>query len=358
MLHQLEVKLTNDTYPIYIGENLILDTDLLAKHFAGNKIMIVTNETLAKLYSPKLLQTLDKFTCDQIILPDGEQYKTLATWETILDELVKCQHHRDSTLIALGGGVIGDISGFAAASYQRGIAFIQIPTTLLAQVDASIGGKTAVNHPQGKNYIGAFHQPNAVIIDINTLDTLPEREFCAGLSEIVKAALVSDADFFVWLEKNVSAIMSRDKETLSQAIFQACKIKRDIVISDEKEKNIRALLNLGHTFAHSIEKILGFGTWLHGEAVAVGLVLAAKLSQARGLTSQDDTRRIENLLLKMKLPVKTPPQVTFSQLLADVKMDKKVKQDQLCFILLNAIGSAFISNSVTEAELKRLISTN
>ncbi len=354
ILHQLWVNLKNNSYPIYIGEDLLHDKAIFAEHLQNKRLMVVTNNTVADLYLSKLKQSLADFQVDSIILPDGEQYKTLATWESILDELIKCKHHRDSTLLTLGGGVIGDMGGFAAATYMRGIDFIQIPTTLLSQVDASIGGKTAVNHPGGKNFIGAFAQPKAVIIDINTLDTLPEREFNAGLAEIVKAALIKDLEFFNWLEKNVAAIMLRNKKILSEAILRACKIKCDIVAVDEKENNIRALLNLGHTFAHAIERALGYGTWLHGEAVAAGLVLAAKLSHVKGLTTAAECEQIENLLLKMNLPTKMPKDITFVQLMEGMRMDKKVKQDQLRFILLNSIGQAIISDNISEQDLHKL----
>lgn len=353
-LRQIDVNLPHHSYPIYIGNQLFNRLDLLSRHVTSKQIMIVTNETVAKLYLPPLQQTLANFKCDHIILPDGEDHKTLIQWEKILNHLAEQKHHRDSTLITLGGGVIGDMGGFAAACYQRGIAFIQIPTTLLAQVDASIGGKTAVNHPIGKNLIGAFHQPNAVIIDTGLLTTLPTREFASGLAEIVKAALIRDANFFSWLENHVDALITQQPDILSTAIYNACVIKRDIVIQDEKEQNIRALLNLGHTFGHAIEHELQYGHWLHGEAVAVGLVLAAKLSVRFNLISQQDWLRIVNLLTAMQLPTELPPHLKLEHLIKAMRMDKKVKQDRLPFILLAGIGSAFINHEVTEQDLQNL----
>lgn len=350
----LEVKFSEHSYPIYIGEEIFNSKTLLQKHIAGNQLMIVTNETVAPLYLNKLKETLSSWQCDSVILPDGESYKTLVQWEHILNTLAERKHHRDSTLITLGGGVVGDIGGFAAACYQRGIAFIQIPTTLLSQIDASIGGKTAVNHPVGKNLVGAFHQPNAVIIDTKLLSTLPKREFNAGLAEMVKAALISDADFFSWLEKHYKAILNLKADILSQAIYESCQIKQKIVMQDEKEQHIRALLNLGHTFAHAIEHELQYGYWLHGEAVSVGLVLATRLSQELGWINKDDQQRIENLLRNMQLPTELPAQLLMSDLLNTMLMDKKVKQNRRHFILLKAIGSAFISSEVSDQDLQKL----
>ena len=352
--HTLNVNIPNHEYPVYIGENLFTNTALLKKHIKGKQVMVVTNETLAKLYLPKLIQSLDAWQCEQFIIPDGEQYKTLTTWESILNQLAEKKHHRDSTLITLGGGVVGDMGGFAAACYQRGIAFIQIPTTLLSQVDASIGGKTAINHPIGKNLVGAFHQPKAVIIDYTVLKTLPERELKAGIAEIVKAALIKDKDFFCWLETNYQDILSLTDTVVAESILRACTIKRDIVVADEKETSIRALLNLGHTFAHAIERKLDYGKWLHGEAVAAGLVLAAKLSHHLNHISLADQNRIVSLLSQIGLPTTLPENLTIADLIPAMRMDKKVQQDKLPFILLHEIGNAFIANNVREQDLLKL----
>ncbi|OGO91377.1 MAG: 3-dehydroquinate synthase [Coxiella sp. RIFCSPHIGHO2_12_FULL_42_15] len=353
-LLSLDVMLPHHHYPIYIGQDIFNAPALLQKHIAGKQVMIVTNDTLASLYLSRLQSALASWQCDHVVLPDGEQYKTLSQWERIIHALAEHKHHRDATLVTLGGGVIGDLGGFAAACYQRGIPFIQIPTTLLSQVDASIGGKTGVNHAIGKNLIGAFHQPNAVIIDTKLLYTLPKREFTSGLAEIVKAALISDAHFFGWLEQHTDELLALKYEILSQAIYQSCKIKRDIVVQDEKEQNIRALLNLGHTFGHAIERELHYGHWLHGEAIAVGLALAAQLSQHLNFISLHEQQRIINLLIKMQLPTKLPPQLSMKNLMSAMQMDKKIKQNRLPFILLKGIGSAFISRGVTEQDLQQL----
>ncbi len=350
-MHKITVDLPQQSYPIYIGENIYADSNLLTQHISGNKILILSNETIAPLYLTKLRQSLSTFICDVVLLPDGEVHKTIQNWEKILDVLAQQQHHRDSTLITLGGGVIGDMGGFAAASYQRGIDFIQIPTTLLAQVDASIGGKTAINHAAGKNLIGAFHQPSAVIIDTLCLNTLPEREFKSGLAEIVKAALIADSAFFQWLEENCQALLDRESNTLITAIEKSCLIKKTIVIQDEKELGVRALLNLGHTFAHAIEKSLGYGSWLHGEAVAAGLVLASRLSLQRQHITQNEQQRIEKLLKNLGLPIKLPTTLLPEQIIACMRMDKKVKKDKLRFILLNGIGQAAIYDDVTDDEI-------
>lgn len=354
ILQQLDITLPQHSYPIYIGENLFNDVTILRNHIPGKQVMIVTNKTLEKLYLTPLQRTLKSFQVNTLVLEDGEQFKNLAHWELILNALTEHQHHRDTTLITLGGGVIGDMGGFAAACYQRGIPFIQIPTTLLAQVDASIGGKTAVNHSVGKNLIGAFHQPNAVIIDLNTLKTLAKREFHAGLAEIVKAALIKDADFFSWLETSCPDILNMKQKTLAEAVKRACEIKKHFVVADEKEAGIRAHLNLGHTFAHAIEKSLGYGTWLHGEAVACGLVLAAQLSQQQGLISQQETQRIQQLLEKMQLPTQLPKELSLDVLLAHMQMDKKILQNKLRFILLEQIGQAIISDQITSHDLKKI----
>lgn len=330
-------------YPIYIGVDLLNDKTLLCQYIKAHQIMIVTNDTVAPFYLEPLKTIFQSFQCDPFLLPDGEQFKDVKHWQEILNKLIAGNHHRDTTLIALGGGVIGDLTGFAAACYQRGVDFIQLPTTLLAQVDASIGGKTAVNHPAGKNLIGAFHQPKAVVIDLNTLHTLPTREFNAGISEIIKVALICDNEFFIDLEKNITYLLRRDLDYLKTAIKRACEIKRDIVSSDEKEKNgQRTLLNLGHTFGHAIEQLLGYGNWLHGEAVAAGLVLASEFSFYLGLISSDAVNRVRELLQQIPLPTQLPKEISQDFLLAVMHRDKKVMNGRLNLVLLERIGRAII----------------
>lgn len=356
-IQSIPVNFKDVAYPIYIGSQLLTE-NLLRQHIRGHQAMIVSNETVASLYSSLVKQSLHDLPCDEILLPDGEQYKNLAQLQRIWDALANHAHHRDTTLIALGGGVIGDITGFAAACYQRGVDFIQIPTTLLAQVDASIGGKTAINHSKGKNLIGAFHQPRAVIIDIDTLKTLPQREYNAGIAEIIKAALICDAEFFTWLENNISALLQQNKEVTITAIKRACEIKRDIVMVDEKEiSGERALLNLGHTFAHAIETTLGYGEWLHGEAVAAGLVLAAQLSYQQGWIPQQDLLRIQQLLERIPLPTTLPKNISIDNFLSCMQMDKKVLAGKLRLILLSAIGKATLTDQLTWDDVRMVVNS-
>ncbi|MFV9988977.1 MAG: 3-dehydroquinate synthase [Coxiella endosymbiont of Dermacentor nuttalli] len=341
----LFVNIKESRYPIYIGTDLLKDKTLLYQYVKGHQIMIVTNKTIAPFYLESLKIIFYDFQCDQFLLPDGEQFKDIRHWQKILNKLITSNHHRDTTLIALGGGIVGDLTGFVAACYQRGVDFIQLPTTLLAQVDASIGGKTAVNHPYGKNLIGAFYQPKVVISDLNTLNTLPQREFNAGISEIIKVALIYDKEFFIDLEKNITSLLKRDLNYLQTTIKRACEIKRDIVNADEKEKTgQRALLNLGHTFGHAIEQLLGYGYWLHGEAVAVGLVLAAELSCYLGLISSYEVNRIRELLQKVPLPTQLPKEIDQDSLLIAMYRDKKVINKHLHLVLLERIGRAIISD--------------
>lgn len=350
-MQTINVSFSDGQYPIYIDRGLLDIAELLQTHIVANQVLIVTNETLALLFLPKLENLLKGFDSNQVILPDGEQYKTLHEWNNILDALANNHHHRDTTLIALGGGVIGDMTGFAAACYHRGVAFIQIPTTLLAQVDASIGGKTAINHPQGKNLIGAFHQPKAVIIDTDTLSTLNDREFFAGIAEIIKAALIRDKDFFEWLETHLDSFLKRNPDVLIEGIYRACKIKRDIVSLDEKELGLRALLNLGHTFGHALEHSLGYGQWLHGEAVAWGILCAAKLSQQLGWLTPSDVKRITDLLRRAHLIKKVPPEITVDLLFNAMQSDKKILNKRLRLILLKGIGEGVISNEVSDEQV-------
>lgn len=347
------VNVKESSYPIYIGADLLNDKKLLYQYIEGSQIMIVTNDTIAPFYLAPLKTIFHDIQCDQFLLPDGEQFKDIKQWQEILNKLIAVNHHRNTTLIALGGGVVGDLTGFAAACYQRGVDFIQLPTTLLAQVDASIGGKTAVNHPSGKNLIGAFHQPKAVIIDLNTLHTLPLREFNAGIAEIIKAALIYDEEFYIDLETNITSLLRRDLDYLQTAIKRACEIKRDIVSEDEKEKTSqRALLNLGHTFGHAIEQLLGYGYWLHGEAVAVGLILAAELSSYLGLIRSDEVNRARELLQQIPLPTQLPKEISQDSLLDAMHRDKKAMNDRLRLVLLERIGSAFISGQINDDTLK------
>ncbi len=346
MVHTIE-----NSYPIYIGKSLINKNTIFNKHLTGNKFMLVTSDNIPCNYAQSVAAACQPSHVDTLVLPDGEAHKTFDSWKRIIDSLLKNKHHRDTTLIAVGGGVIGDVVGFAAACYQRGVHFIQVPTSLLAQVDASIGGKTAINHPIGKNMIGAFHQPQAVIIDIDTLQTLPTREFSTGMAEIIKAALLTDADFFSMLEKNAADIISGDHNLLVEVIYHACRIKRDIVVQDEKElSGQRALLNLGHTFGHALENISGYGKWLHGEAVAIGVVLAAKLSQLKYGFSE--TQRIIDLLKHYNLPYALPRDINLNHFISAMQYDKKVFNNQLRFILLQRVGHAVICDNVSPSELE------
>ena len=282
-MKKLNLNLGKKSYPIYIGENLLAQADYLTKHIAGKQVMIVSNTTVAPLYIDKVKSLLTDFEVCEVILPDGEQYKNLDTVNQIFTSLLENRFDRSSTLIALGGGVIGDMTGFAAACYQRGVNFIQIPTTLLSQVDSSVGGKTGVNHPLGKNMIGAFYQPKAVIIDVDTLDTLPNREFSAGMAEVIKYGLLGNENFLYFIEKNVDSLMNKEKSSVIDAIYQSCKDKANIVAEDELEAGKRALLNLGHTFGHAIENSMGYGNYLHGEAISIGMYMAAVMSEKKDL---------------------------------------------------------------------------
>jgi 3-dehydroquinate synthase len=339
----LTVDLGNRSYPIHIGQQLLENCDLLKHHVRGKQVMVVSNDTVAPLYLDKVMQGLSGLDAASVILPDGEQYKTLDTLNSIFTALLESRYNRDCTLVALGGGVVGDITGFAAASYQRGVAFLQIPTTLLAQVDSSVGGKTGVNHALGKNMIGAFHQPGCVVIDTDTLDTLDDRQFSAGLAEVIKYGLIRDAGFFDWLETNMGALMSRDKQVLAYAIERSCAIKAEIVAADERESGQRALLNLGHTFGHAIETGTGYGNWLHGEAVATGMLMAADLSARHGWLNTDAVRRTEQLLQQAKLPTTAPGEMDESRFMELMAIDKKVIDGSLRLVLLKGIGDATVT---------------
>lgn len=354
-MERLNVELADRSYPISIGSGLLAQRDLFTQAIRGRRVMIVTNETVAPLYLQRLQQTLDGYQLDACVLPDGEAYKTLDSFGQIMTALLEGGHGRDTTIVALGGGVIGDLAGFAAASYQRGVAFIQIPTTLLSQVDSSVGGKTGVNHPLGKNMIGAFYQPKAVIIDTDCLATLPRRELSAGLAEVIKYGIIWDAEFFAWLERNTAGLLALDASLLIQAILRCCSIKADVVSQDETETGVRALLNLGHTFGHAIESEQGYGNWLHGEAVAAGTVLAAQTALQLGLLNQAQVMRIRNLLAAAELPLSAPADMDFPVFMRHMMRDKKVLAGKLRLILPTNIGQADLFSDVSESVLQTVI---
>ncbi|WP_054286903.1 3-dehydroquinate synthase [Gulbenkiania mobilis] len=352
----LDLVLPDTAYPIHIGRHLLTRTDLLCPHLPIHDAVIVTNTTVAPLYLAPLQSALEAngVRVTPVILPDGEAYKTSETLNLIYDALLQRRCERKTTLIALGGGVVGDMTGFAAATYQRGAPFIQIPTTLLAQVDSSVGGKTAINHPLGKNMIGAFYQPRVVLADLALLDTLPERELSAGLAEVIKYGLLGNAEFFQWLETHMPALRTRDMGALQEAVRVACRMKADIVAADERETGQRALLNLGHTFGHAIEAGLGYGAWLHGEAVAAGMVLAAETSAALGWLSPREVDRITALIAAAGLPV-TAPDLGVNTWLELMAHDKKVEAGKLRFVLLHGIGDARIESGVPTSVLEAVL---
>jgi 3-dehydroquinate synthase len=339
----LTVDLGERSYPIYIGQNLLQNPELISAHIPGHQVLIVTNVTVGPLYLEKVQKSLKDFTVQTLALPDGEQYKNLTTLNLIYDKLLGERYDRHCTLVALGGGVVGDITGFAAATYQRGVHFVQIPTTLLAQVDSSVGGKTGVNHALGKNMIGAFYQPRCVIADTDTLNTLDDRQLSAGLAEVIKYGVINDADFFHWLENNMSLLLHRDPQAMAYAIERSCQDKAQVVAADEKESGLRALLNLGHTFGHAIETTMGYGTWLHGEAVAAGMLMAADLSWRCGWISREEVQKIELLLIRARLPIRAPQEISVQKFLDVMAVDKKVKQGRINLVLLKKIGNAVVS---------------
>lgn len=344
-MRTLTVDLGDRSYPIYIGSGIRQNKALFSDAIRGKQVMIVTNSTIAPLYLDDLVSVLgEEYQVDTCILPDGEQYKTLATYETILSALLEAKHNRTTTVIALGGGVVGDMAGFAAATYQRGVPFIQVPTTLLSQVDSSVGGKTGVNHPLGKNMVGAFYQPQAVVIDTDSLKTLPARELSAGMAEVIKYGLICDASFFAWLEDNIGPLMSLQEEAITHAIYESCLAKAKVVAQDEKEGGIRAILNLGHTFGHAIETEMGYGQWLHGEAVAAGTVLAVDLSWRLGNVSEQDVARSVTLLQKANLPILPPQGMSREAFIERMLLDKKVLDGSLRLVLLKALGDAYVTS--------------
>jgi 3-dehydroquinate synthase len=347
-MKKIIVDLGERSYPIYAGDDLLGKEKLFSDNIKSKQVMIVSNTTVAPLYLDKVMQSLKKFDVASVILADGEQYKTLDAVNDIITALLEKRFSRNSCLVALGGGVIGDITGFAAACYQRGIDFIQVPTTLLAQVDSSVGGKTGVNHVAGKNMIGAFHQPQAVIADTSVLDTLDDREVSAGLAEVVKYGLIRDARFFDWIEDNIDSLVNREPKALAYIIEQSCRNKADVVAEDERESGIRAILNLGHTFGHAIETGLGYGTWLHGEAIALGMLMAADLSHRMGWIDSEVCDRIESMLLKLNLPVTLPDNFDTGRMRELMSVDKKAKDGKLFLILLKGIGEAVVTDKFDE----------
>lgn len=347
---QLTVDLGERAYPIMIGQGLLGNYDL-TPFVSGNQVMIVTNETLAPLYLESVRSCFPGKQVDTVILPDGEQYKEWQTLNRIFDGLLECRHSRKTTLVALGGGVVGDMAGFAAATYQRGVPFIQIPTTLLAQVDSSVGGKTGINHPLGKNMIGAFHQPEAVLIDTDSLRSLPPREISAGLAEVIKYGLIRDTGFLDWLEDEIASLIDLDTGTLVEAIYRSCACKAEIVALDEREGGLRAILNLGHTFGHAIETFAGYGNWLHGEAVGAGMMMAADLSLRQGMISEQERTRVTRIIARAKLPERPPEGMKPDDFRRLMAVDKKNVDGSLRLVLLRALGDAVVTGEVDAEHL-------
>ena len=347
-MRTLTVDIKDQPYPIHIGAGLLDRADLITPHLPQKRVAIVTNSTVGPLYSARLRAALGASGVEsfEIILPDGEIHKNWQTLNQIFDQLIEKRCERKTTLIALGGGVVGDMTGFAAATYQRGVPYIQIPTTLLAQVDSAVGGKTAINHPQGKNMIGAFYQPKLVLADTQTLDTLPQREFSAGMAEVIKYGLIRDLPFFEWLEANMQKVMAREPKALIHAIFESCRNKAEVVAQDEKETGLRAILNLGHTFGHAIETATNYSSWLHGEAVAMGTMLAAKVSQRLGNINQVDFDRVESLIAEGNLPT-TAPKLGVDNYLKLMSSDKKVENERIHLVLLKSLGAAYLKADTT-----------
>jgi 3-dehydroquinate synthase len=351
----LTVELGSRSYPIHIGPGLLARGELIRPYLVGRKVMVVTNETVGPLYLDRQLAALADYDTATVVLPDGEAHKTLDVMNRIITELLSRRFDRQCTLIALGGGVVGDTTGFAAASYQRGVRYLQVPTTLLAQVDSSVGGKTAVNHALGKNMIGAFHQPSCVLADTETLATLPDREYRAGIAEVIKYGLIRDPGFFLWLEGHMDELLARDPTAQTHAIERSCRNKSEIVASDERETGQRALLNLGHTFGHAIETGLGYGQWLHGEAVAAGMCLAARLSARLGLIDAATVARIESLVNRAGLPVDPPATLGAEEIRRLMAVDKKNQGGTVRLVLLEALGKARVTGQYDAEALDRTL---
>lgn len=354
-METVEIDLAERSYPVYIGAGILGGPHAGFQMPTGGMALIVSNETVAPFYMETLKVSLTGTEIHHLVLPDGESFKTAEYWSRIIDRLVEIRATRDATIITLGGGVIGDMGGFAAAAYMRGIRFIQVPTTLLSQVDASVGGKTGFNHAAGKNLVGAFHQPASVVIDIGTLETLPAREYSAGLAEVVKIAAVRDADFLDWLENNTSAIMSREKEVVIALIRRSVENKARVVIEDERESGVRALLNFGHTFAHAFETLTDYERYLHGEAVSIGMLTASRLSELRGLCPAGFTERLGKLLNRFDLPLELPADIRTEQVLDTMRLDKKVMAGSLRLILVKAAGRGFIDSSSDKIQIAAAI---
>jgi 3-dehydroquinate synthase len=354
MMKTLTVNLGDRSYPIYIGVKLLQDPALIQKHIQTKAVCIVSNTTVSKLYLSELKKSLNDYRVIDVILKDGEQFKSADSLNQIYTVLLDNKFNRDSTIIALGGGVVGDIAGFAAASFMRGIPFIQIPTTLLSQVDSSVGGKTGINHPLGKNMIGAFYQPQAVIIDMHVLQTLDKREISAGLAEVIKYGLIWDQDFFDHLENQIGDLKNLNVMQLEQAIYRSCEIKAEVVSQDERESGLRAILNLGHTFGHAIENCLGYGEWLHGEAVGCGMVMAAQMSLVHGWINDNDFDRIRGLIQAAGLPIEKP-QISQHDFLAAMSLDKKNKNQDIYLVLQQGIGKAIVTKDYSFSELEKVL---
>lgn len=357
-MRSIRVELGERSYPIYIGNGALDQAALFAAHIKGRQVAVVTNDVVAPLYLERLCQALSGFSITPIILPDGEVHKDWQTLQLVFDALLGARHDRKTTLIALGGGVIGDMTGFAAACYQRGVDFIQVPTTLLSQVDSSVGGKTGINHPLGKNMIGAFYQPRAVVIDIDTLRTLPSRELSAGLAEVIKYGLIHDQEFLGWLEQYIDRLLALDAAALLEAIERSCVIKAEVVAADEREGGIRAILNLGHTFGHAIETHMGYGRWLHGEAVAAGTVMALEMSRRLGWLAERDRDRGIRLLHRAGLPVAPPAEMTPEDFSRHMAVDKKVLDGKLRLVLLRGLGDAVVTGDFAPEALAGTFATD
>jgi len=354
-MKKINIQFDERSYPIYIGEGLISNYELISQHILGKKVAIITNETVADIYLKILIETVSPHKeLISIILPDGESYKSKDSLDSIYAQLLENKADREITLIALGGGVIGDITGFAAATYMRGVNFIQIPTTLLSQVDSSVGGKTGINHPLGKNMIGAFYQPKCVISDMDVMKTLPSRELSAGLAEVIKYGLIRDNKFFEWLESHIQYLMEMNPKYLIEAVQRSCENKAAVVEADEFESGIRAILNLGHTFGHAIEVAQGYGNWLHGEAVGAGMVMAAKLSQSMGWLADKDVGRIVALIKKAGLPTE-PPKISVKKYMELMMLDKKTKDGQINLVLQKSIGDAVLTNQYDPKKLHQIL---
>ena len=351
-MQTLTVDLGERSYPIHIGEGLLDQPQLLAPHIVGRQVAIVTNETVAPLYLERLTRSLASYSVVPIILPDGEAFKNWETLQLIFDGLLTARHDRRTTVIALGGGVVGDMAGFAAACYQRGVNFIQVPTTLLSQVDSSVGGKTGINHPLGKNMVGAFYQPQLVLIDTQTLNTLAPRELSAGLAEVIKYGLICDAPFLTWLENNMDALRGLDQVALTAAIHRSCAAKAEVVGADERESGVRATLNLGHTFGHAIETHMGYGVWLHGEAVSAGTVMALEMSCRLGWISAQERDRGIRLFQRAGLPVVPPAEMSVSDFMQHMAVDKKVIDGRMRLVLLRHMGEAIVTDDYPQEVLQ------